>query len=87
MDQRKLRGLLEGVAAGTTSIEAAVAELRLLPYEDIGFAKIDHHRALRDSLPEVVLGVGKTPEQVAEIVARLADRADRVVQRHRQLPL
>ena len=79
IDQRKLRGLLEGVAAGTTSIEAAVAELRLLPYEDIGFAKIDHHRALRDCLPEVVLGEGKTPEQVAEIAARLADRADRVL--------
>lgn len=53
--------------------------LRLLPYEDIGFAKIDHHRALRDCLPEVVLGEGKTPEQAAEIAARLAERADRVL--------
>jgi NCAIR mutase (PurE)-related protein len=70
---------LEGVAAGTTAIEAAVEELRLLPYEDIGFAKIDHHRALRDSLPEVVLAQGKTPQQVAEIAARLAERADRVL--------
>ena len=79
MDQQKLRELLEGVAAGTTSIEAAVAELRLLPYEDVGFAKIDHHRALRDALPEVVLGQGKTPAQVAEIATRLVERAGRVL--------
>ncbi len=51
----------------------------MLPYEDVGFAKIDHHRALRDSLPEVVLGQGKSPEQVAEIARRLAERAGRVL--------
>ena len=79
MDQAKLREMLEGVAAGTMSIEAAVDELRLLPYEDIGFAKIDHHRALRDCLPEVVLAQGKSPEQVAEIAGRLAERAGRVL--------
>ncbi len=61
------------------SIEAAVADLRLLPYEDIGFAKIDHHRALRDSLPEVVLGEGKTPAQTAEIATRIAERAARLL--------
>ena len=71
--------MLEGVAAGTTNVDAAIDSLRLLPYEDVGFAKIDHHRALRDSLPEVVLGQGKTPEQVAEIARRLAARADRVL--------
>jgi len=56
-----------------------VTELRLLPYEDVGFAKIDHHRALRDALPEVVLGQGKTPAQVAEIARRLVERAGRVL--------
>lgn len=56
-----------------------MAELRLLPFEDIGFAKIDHHRGLRDALPEVVLGLGKTPAQTAEIAGRLAERADRVL--------
>jgi NCAIR mutase (PurE)-related protein len=60
-------------------VEAAVAELRLLPYEDVGFAKIDHHRGVRDALPEVVLAQWKTPDQTAEIAGRLAERADRVL--------
>ncbi len=70
---------MEGVASGTTSIESAVEDLRLLPYEDVGFAKIDHHRALRDALPEVILAEGKTPQQTAAIAARLVERADRVL--------
>ncbi len=61
------------------SIEAAVADLRLLPYEDVGFAKIDHHRALRDALPEVVLAEGKTPAQTAEIAAKIAERTGRLL--------
>ncbi len=79
MDEQRLRDLLDSVADGTMSIEAAVADLRLLPYEDIGFAKIDHHRALRDSLPEVVLAEGKTPAQTAEIATRIAERAARLL--------
>jgi NCAIR mutase (PurE)-related protein len=76
-DQQKLRVAL-GVARHD-EIESAVDELRLLPYEDVGFAKIDHHRALRDALPEVVLALGKTPEQTAEIARRLVERAGRVL--------
>jgi NCAIR mutase (PurE)-related protein len=56
-----------------------MAELRHLPYEDIGFAKIDHHRGLRDALPEVVLGLGKTPAQVAAIGEKLAERSGRLL--------
>lgn len=67
------------MAAGTTSVEAALEELRLLPYEDLGFAKVDHHRALRDCLPEVILGEGKTPDQVVEIARRLVERSGRLL--------
>ena len=61
------------------SVEDALSQLAVLPYEDIGFAKIDHHRALRRGFPEVVFGAGKTADQVAAIVERLASGADRVL--------
>ena len=61
------------------SIEDALAQLINLPYEELGFAKIDHHRALRRGFPEVVYGQGKSPEQVAVITERLASAADRVL--------
>jgi NCAIR mutase (PurE)-related protein len=79
IDQHKLHELLEGVADGTVPVSEAVASLRDLPYEDIGFAKIDHHRALRDALPEAVLAQGKTPPQTAAITARIAERSRRVL--------
>jgi NCAIR mutase (PurE)-related protein len=74
-----LRALLEAVAGGTTDIDAAVDELRRLPFEDIGFANLDHHRALRDHMPEVVLGEGKSVEQVVAIAGKLLERADRLL--------
>jgi NCAIR mutase (PurE)-related protein len=58
---------------------SAIDELRNLPYEDLDFAKIDHHRGLRDILPEVVLGLGKTPEQIAAISERLVERTGRLL--------
>ena len=75
----KLRALLDAVARGSLSVDSAVDELRHLPYEDIGFAKIDHHRALRDYLPEVILGLGKTPEQVAAIGESLVRQSGRLL--------
>jgi hypothetical protein len=78
IDER-LKALLEAVAGGSMSIEAALAELRHLPYEDLGFAKIDHHRGLRDALPEVVLGQGKTPAQVAAIGEKLVAQSGRLL--------
>ncbi len=70
---------MAGVAEGRTSIEAALGDLRMLPYEDIGFAKVDHHRSLRDAVPEVILGQGKTPEQITAIATTLLERSDRLL--------
>jgi NCAIR mutase (PurE)-related protein len=67
-----IRKLFEQVRKGELLPDDAVARLRHLPFEDLGFAKIDHHRALRAGMPEVILGAGKTPAQVAGIFARLA---------------
>ncbi|HTV83517.1 MAG TPA: nickel pincer cofactor biosynthesis protein LarB [Acidobacteriaceae bacterium] len=64
--------LLERVQAGETTPAAALQQLAKLPYEDAGFARIDHHRALRLGLPEVIYAAGKAPEQTAEIFARMA---------------
>lgn len=71
MDQPALRQLLEDVATGTTSPDDAVRRLRRLPYADLGFARVDHHRPLRLGLPEAVYGPGKTPSQCAAIVCEL----------------
>jgi len=60
-------------------VDEALSRLRRLPYEDLGFALVDHHRALRKGFPEVVLGEGKTAEQVAAIAERLAAHADRLL--------
>jgi NCAIR mutase (PurE)-related protein len=71
--------LLTGVREGELGVEEALESLRFLPYEDLGFAKIDHHRALRDDLPEVILGQGKTPEQVVTIAERIVRQSNRVL--------
>jgi NCAIR mutase (PurE)-related protein len=72
MNPGDLHDLLGAVKDGRVTPEDAVERLRTLPYEDVGFATIDHHRALRRGAPEVVYGAGKTPEQVAAIVDRIA---------------
>jgi len=68
MNESDVRNFLEAVRRGAVSVEGAVERLRRLPYEDLGFAKIDHHRALRQGYPEVIFARGKTAKQVAEIV-------------------
>lgn len=79
MDQEQLRKLLEQVRDGATDIDAALERLRHMPFEDLGFAKVDHHRALRHGMPEVIFAKGKTPEQVQQIAARLLERAPNVL--------
>jgi NCAIR mutase (PurE)-related protein len=71
MDEPALRRLLDDVRSGATSADDAMHQLRRLPFADLGFARIDHHRALRQGLPEAVYAPGKTPDQCAALVAEL----------------
>ena len=79
MDQQHLRSLLEQVRSGAVEVEAAVDRMRHLPFEDLGFAKVDHHRALRHGMPEVIFAQGKTPDQVVAIADRLLANAPNVL--------
>lgn len=71
MTPSRLRALLEQVARGELEPEAAFERVKRLPFEDLGFAKIDHHRAVRSGLPEVIFGLGKTADQIVAIARRL----------------
>jgi NCAIR mutase (PurE)-related protein len=76
VDEEQLRSLIEAVRDGSVLPDDAVAALRRLPFADLGHAKIDHHRALRQGMPEAIYGPGKTPEQCAEIVGELLSRGN-----------
>ena len=71
MDRKKLRRLLQKFKRGNLAIDPLLAQLQFLPYENIGFASIDHHRAIRQHVPEVIFCPGKTTEQVVKIASRL----------------
>jgi NCAIR mutase (PurE)-related protein len=79
MDQEQLRTLFEQVRDGATDIDAAMVRMRHMPFEDLGFAKIDHHRALRHGIPEVIFAKGKTADQVVAIAGKLLDNARNVL--------
>ena len=79
MDPRELDALLRAVRDGAVTPQAAAERLRMLPFEDLGFARPDHHRALRTGFPEVVFGAGKTLEQVAAIAQSVAGRGQNVL--------
>jgi NCAIR mutase (PurE)-related protein len=78
MTPAELRSLLDAVGEGRINSEDAhqrlLVELRERPFEDLGFARIDHHRSIRQGFPEVILGIGKTPDQVVAIAIRILDR-------------
>lgn len=88
MNEEQIRKLLESVKDGSVNMDEAVAEIRALPYEDIGYAKVDYHREIRNGYPEVIYSPGKTLEQIQGIVRHmlghtggniLASRADEKV--------
>jgi len=79
MNQKKIEELLRKVKKGSLSIEKAVEELRELPFQDIGFAKIDHHRAVRKGFPEVIYCPGKSPDQIIRIINVMNDKGHNVL--------
>jgi NCAIR mutase (PurE)-related protein len=79
MDQSDIKKLLENVSQGSLSVDEAMGKLRSYPYEDIGFAKVDHHRGLRCGFPEVIFCPGKTVEQTVEIFKRLASHGGNIL--------
>lgn len=79
MNAEQLSQLLEAVRAGETAVDDAARRIRALPFEDLGYARVDHHRALRHGGPEVIFCPGKTPEQVAGIVTALVDKDQSVL--------
>jgi pyridinium-3,5-biscarboxylic acid mononucleotide synthase len=79
MTEDALRKLLESVRAGDEPINGAIAQLRAMPFEDLGFAKVDHHRAIRCGFPEVIYSEGKTTEQVVAIFQKRAEAGGNVL--------
>ena len=74
MDRSDVRGVLEDVAGGRMSVDDAIDRLKLIPFEDLGFAKVDHHRSIRQGVPEVVYGAGKTVEQIVAIAESMLNQ-------------
>ena len=79
MNRLQIEALLKEVSEGRTAVETALERLKDLPFEDLGFAKVDHHRALRTGMPEVIFSAGKTAAQVAAIFERMADAGGNVL--------
>jgi hypothetical protein len=79
MNEQTIKKILEQVGGGTLSIDDALSALKTLPFEDIGFATIDHHRTIRKGFPEVIYGEGKSAEQIVAIMSRMAEHGTNVL--------
>lgn len=79
MEQREIRAMLEQVAKGEMNVDDAMLQLKKAPYEDLGFAKIDTHRALRQGAAEVIYGAGKTARQIADIASAMYERGQNTI--------
>src|ERR1051325_2728689 len=79
MNEAQLHALFEQLREGAVDIDQALGRVRHMPFEDLGFAKVDHHRALRHGMPEVVFGLGKTTDEIIAITRVLVDRSPNVL--------
>jgi NCAIR mutase (PurE)-related protein len=82
MDPAQVKSLLEQVRDGAMPVDDAIDRLRHMPFEDLGFAKLDHHRALRHGMPEVIFGKGKSPEHMVAIAEKLLERSSNLLATH-----
>lgn len=79
MEQKELRQILKNVSEKQLSVEEALLKIKEEPFEDLGFAKIDHHRAIRQGIAEVIYGAGKTPEQIVKIAAAMQQKGQKTI--------
>ena len=79
MNIRKLEGLLKKVKSGKSTIDEAISQLKSLPFEDLGFTRIDHHRSLRKGYPEVIWGEGKTSHEILSILKQLKAKGQNIL--------
>ncbi|MBQ6164889.1 MAG: nickel pincer cofactor biosynthesis protein LarB [Clostridia bacterium] len=79
MERKELISMLEQVQGGALSVDEAVKRLRAEPFEDIGFARVDSHRAIRNGIAEVIYGAGKTPEQIVAIAEKMRERGQKTI--------
>lgn len=79
MEETRLKELLAQVADGSLDVAEALERLKVFPFEDVGFAKIDHHRALRRGFPEVIFCEGKTSEQIARIARGIVEQGSNIL--------
>ena len=79
MQDNKTKTILEALQQGRISVDDALLQLKLEPFQDLGYAKVDHHRRLRQGVPEVIYGAGKTPEQMVGIVSAMQEAGQETV--------
>ncbi len=79
MEKKNLRNILEQISAGSLTVDEAILLIKTDPFQDLGFAKVDHHRSLRNGIAEVIYGAGKTPEQIAAISSSLLSHDQKTV--------
>ena len=79
MNKEETIDILKKIQAGTITPEDALLKLRLQPFEDLGYAKPDHHREIRQGIPEIIFGAGKTPEQIAGIAKAMLDKGQQLI--------
>lgn len=77
--ERHLKNILDRVSQGALSVEDAFEELKDLPYQDLGFAKVDHHRELRKGFPEIIYGLGKTDDQIVQIAEAILEKGSNLL--------